>query len=498
MSNTRLSTLISQLIDYKGINPVISGLCNDSRLAKSGDLFLASKGSQSDGRFFIESAINHGAVAVAYEARDLSAAMQTVIARFESQLPLVPIVDLDAKLGLIARTFYQNPASNMHIIGVTGTNGKTSCAYFLTQALELLGKKAAMMGTIGNGPASALKESTHTTLFALPLQQYLYEFSQQKINYVTMEVSSHALHQHRVAAVPFEVALFTNLTLDHLDYHHTMEAYGEAKLKLFEWDSLKYAVINLDDDFSDKIIQIVSDDIKIIGVSLGGRTHARCWQILNAQNIKLTADETVALINDAPFKTPILGEYNLSNLLLVLGAMLALDIPSDQALSILGHLHEPPGRLTKIGGNGQAHVFIDYAHTPDALEKVLTVLKPLCKGQLWCVFGCGGDRDTSKRPLMAGIAQRYADHIIVTDDNPRTEDSKQIVHEIMQGFTQTERVIVQHDRTLAIEYAINQAEPNDFILIAGKGHEDYQIIGTHKYALSDHKIAQTALLQNLR
>lgn len=485
MLTQHLSTLLAGMAQIHGNDPIISGLSTDSRTAKPGDLFLASKGTQLDGRLFISDAIKRGVAAVVYEAEDFTSDIPGIIA--------IPVINLDEKIGIIAARFYQESAKDMHIMGVTGTNGKTSCAYFLTQALEWLGKQSAMMGTIGIGPIGALKESTHTTLCALPLQQQLYQLAQDQFEYVNMEVSSHALDQHRVSGVAFEIALFTNLTLDHLDYHHTMDAYGEAKLKLFEWSTLKYAVINLDDEFCEKIINKISDDIKIIGVSLRGKTHARCSQILHADHIKLTAEETFAQINDQDFKTTILGEFNLSNLLLVLGALLAYGFSFNDALSVLGKLHEPPGRLTKIGGNGKPLVFIDYAHTPDALEKVLTVLKPLCKGQLWCVFGCGGDRDNSKRPVMAEIAQRFADKVIVTDDNPRTEDPGQIVQQIMQGFKEAGTVTVEHDRTKAIQAAIQNAAPNDFVLIAGKGHEDYQIIGTHKHSLSDLKIAQDTL-----
>ncbi|MFA6037515.1 MAG: UDP-N-acetylmuramoyl-L-alanyl-D-glutamate--2,6-diaminopimelate ligase [Legionellales bacterium] len=491
-----LSALLSGLLDIHGNDPIISGLCTDSRIAKPGDLFIANKGTQSDGRLFIIDAIAHNVTAVVYEADDLTQAMQETITKYEHQLPMIALSDLDEKIGLIAQRFYQNPSKAMHIMGATGTNGKTSCAYFLTQAQELLGKKAAMMGTIGIGPSHALKESTHTTLCALPLQQHLYELAQEQFHYINMEVSSHALSQHRVSGVPFEVALFTNLTLDHLDYHHTMEEYGKAKLKLFKWESLKYAVINLDDEFSENVINTISDNVKIIGVSLRGRTHIRCAQILTADHIELSADQTCAQINGHAFKTAILGEFNLSNLLLVQGALIAFGFSFNDSIKVLSQLHEPPGRLTKIGGNGKPFVFIDYAHTPDALEKVLTVLKPLCKGQLWCVFGCGGDRDNSKRSLMANIAQTYADKVIVTDDNPRTEDPKQIVQQMMQGFKNPETVTIEHDRSKAIEYAIKNALPNDFVLIAGKGHEDYQIIGTHKHSLSDLKIAKESL-QNL-
>ncbi|MGA2655092.1 MAG: UDP-N-acetylmuramoyl-L-alanyl-D-glutamate--2,6-diaminopimelate ligase, partial [Gammaproteobacteria bacterium] len=477
MLNQHLSALLANIVAYDGADPMISGLCIDSRMAKPHELFLASRGTQQDGRMFIENAIQNGVAGVIYEAENLTPQIQDIIEKYKSQLPMIAIQHLDEKVGLIAQRFYQNPAQHMHLVGVTGTNGKTSCAYFLTEALELLGKKAAMMGTIGIGATSALKESSHTTLTALPLQQQLYELNQQQFKYINMEVSSHALDQHRVAHLPFEVALFTNLTLDHLDYHKTMQAYGEAKAKLFKWPSLKYAVVNLDDAFSNTIIDHISDKVKIIGVTLNGKTHARCDLLIQAQNIQLSADETTALViasarNLGEFKTPILGHFNLSNLLLVLGALLALEVPFNDALQVLQKIHEPPGRLTKIGGHHQAHVFIDYAHTPDALEKVLTVLKPLCQGQLWCVFGCGGDRDKSKRPIMARIAEQYANKVIVTDDNPRTENSEQIIADILQGLTQPKQAIIEHDRTKAIQYAIKHAAANDFVLIAGKGHED--------------------------
>lgn len=527
MNTINLHSLLSGIIDYQGPTLQIQGLCMDSRHAKAGDLFIALKGTHQDGRMFIAQAIAKEVAAVIYESDALDAKTQALITAHQTQLPLIPISHLHEKIGWIAAHFYQHPAAHMHMIGVTGTNGKTSCAYFLTQALALLGKHAAMMGTIGVGPFNALKKSTHTTLCALPLQQQLAQLQQEQMEYITMEVSSHALHQHRVAGIPFEIAMFTNLTLDHLDYHHSMQAYGEAKARLFQWKGLQYAVINLDDVFSEYIIYTISEDVHVTGVSLKNKTHARCDVLIQAHDISIGTEGIIAQITFSPFvhpslrkmsslslraqqsndgrrddscannhysfKSPILGEFNLSNLLLVLGALLAMGFPIDQSLSVLSQLQEPPGRLSKLGGGKKPYVFIDYAHTPDALEKVLAVLKPLCKGQLWCVFGCGGDRDKSKRPLMAEIAQRFADKIVVTDDNPRTEDPTQIVADIKQGFKDTQHVFIEHDRTKAIIHAISQAKTQDFILIAGKGHEDYQIIGEHKYPLSDLKIAQDAL-----
>lgn len=386
----------------------------------------------------------------------------------------------------------------MRIIGVTGTNGKTSCVYFLTQALTLLHKNAVMMGTIGVGHLGNLLESSHTTLPAVKLLPLLDDFLDDGVEFVSMEISSHALVQKRAADVLIEVAIFTNLTQDHLDYHHTMQAYGEAKALLFQFASLKYAVINLDDPFADTLIATIRASLPIIGVSVTGKTHARCVHMICARQIQFSAQDTRAIVsidqNDYPLATHLLGQFNILNLLCVLGALLALGFAPDSAVSVLSQLQEPPGRLTRIGDVGKTpSVFIDYAHTPDALEKVLAVLKALCPGKLWCVFGCGGDRDTGKRPLMAKIAEQYADHIIVTDDNPRTEASEKIIQEIVVGFARPEVVSTESNRKLAIEGAISAAGVNDFVLIAGKGHEDYQIIGTEKIPFSDKEIAQTIL-----
>lgn len=451
----------------------VKGLALDSRLVQPGDLFFACLGTHLDGRKFINEALQKGAIAVLVDQETGS---------FDVSLPVFPIQGLNQQISEIAARFYGNPAKALTIIGVTGTNGKTSCSHFIAAALKQLNIPCGVIGTLGSGLYGDLKLSSLTTPDAITIQKTLADFLAQGVTHVAMEVSSHSLDQGRVNAVPFYVGIFTNLTRDHLDYHGTMEAYGLAKQKLFEHPLLQYAVINIDDAFGKKIAHVAANkSIFTYGFDAEASVLASQLQ-LNLSGIQA---ELITPWGEGTLQSPLIGQFNISNLLAVLSALCLLEIPFDIALHCLAGLASVPGRMQALGGKNKPLVVVDYSHTPDSLEKALIALKKHCQGKLLCVFGCGGDRDRGKRPLMAKIAEQYADEVIVTDDNPRTEDSTQIVADIMQGFSEPDKIIVQHDRSKAIHNVIQCASAGDCVLVAGKGAETYQQIGDQKIPFSD-------------
>jgi len=380
------------------------------------------------------------------------------------------------------------------MLGVTGTNGKTSTVQLIAQALSLNEFTAGTIGTLGAGLYGKLVEGERTTPDVIAVHGYLADMRDAGATHVAMEVSSHALDQGRVDAVAFDVAVFTNLTRDHLDYHGTMEAYGEAKARLFSWPTLSSAVINLDDAYSEVLIEQLSDDINLIALSSRGHEAAN----LQAKNVRMNAggisfslcqDEEALSVN-----SPLLGRFNVDNLLAVAGSLVALDWPLARIAQVLPLLSPVGGRMNRVGGtNGKPLVVVDYAHTPDALEQALANLRSHTEGRLVCVFGCGGDRDKGKRSVMAAIAERGADVVIVTDDNPRTENGDGIVQDIQAGFSNLSRVLVQRDRAKAIAAAIRQADSTDVVLIAGKGHETYQEVYGIKTPFDDMVHARLSL-----
>jgi len=453
----KLSELLNKDIEQ---DVEIKGIQTDSRLIQSGDLFIAYVGEVQDGRQYIEQAIGKGAAAVSYEICDLPA----------YSIPCIPISNLKEKLGSIVAKFYHYPSKHLQVIGVTGTNGKTSVVHFLAQAFSLLGFKCGVLSTIGNGIYPDLKETQNTTAGAIEIQKNLAAFCQAGCDYVAMEVSSHGLEQHRVDGIEFETAVFTNLSRDHLDYHGSMENYAAAKEKFFQFPNLKNAVINAEDEFGKILIEKYSDKLNVIqtGYDLSVRF-------------------------DFSKNPHLIGKFNLSNLLAVANVLNLYKIPVEKITSILSQLKPPPGRMQTLGGNGKPLVVIDYAHTPDALKKALQALKENCGGKLWCLFGCGGDRDKGKRPMMAQVVEKYANYIVVTDDNPRTESPYQIIQQICEGFVSQEKIHVEPDRAKAIQYAISNASPDDIVLIAGKGHEDYQTIGKERHPFSDVEEVKNSL-----
>jgi UDP-N-acetylmuramoyl-L-alanyl-D-glutamate--2,6-diaminopimelate ligase len=466
----------------------VEGLQLDSRAVNKGDVFLALPGIHVDGRFYIDSAIAQGAAAVLVESKN-----EIEKITLHQQTPIIPVKSLTKKISAIAGDFYKNPSAHLSVIGVTGTNGKTTTTQFIAQALSLMNVTCGVMGTVGVGLPDALAPLSQTTPNAIDVQRYLAQLLQEGAKAVAMEVSSHGLDQHRVDGVQFHTALFTNLSRDHLDYHLTMEAYGQAKEKLFLHTELQRAVINFDDEFGLALATRIAPHIPTYTYSvLSSKADIYAKNTLfDERGIRATV---VTPWGEGELISPLLGEFNLSNLLGVLSVLCSYGYELNQGLDVLSKLTSVVGRMQRLGGkDAQPLIIVDYAHTPDALRNVLTTLRDHCAGKLWCVFGCGGDRDMGKRSLMGSMSESYADVIIITDDNPRFEKSDKIISQILDGIKNKQDVVVKGNRAEAIAYAVACADVNDVVLIAGKGHEQYQEVSGIKTPFSDVIHAQAAL-----
>jgi UDP-N-acetylmuramoyl-L-alanyl-D-glutamate--2,6-diaminopimelate ligase len=468
----------------------VSDLTLDSRQVRPGSLFLALPGLHVHGLEFAEDAAKRGASAVLWEPRGEATLPALPPAVFTAAVP-----HLSGLVGRIADRFFNWPSSHLNVVGITGTNGKTTCAYLLAQCLERLGHAAAYMGTIGWGRPAALNEPTHTTPDAVTVHRALAQLRASGVREVAMEVSSHALDQGRVDAVHFQTAAFTNLTRDHLDYHGTMLEYGAAKAKLFQLPELKHVVLNVGDEFGRSLARNYAGSASLIAVcARAGDSGWLADRALHATQVRMELTG-ISMDLDGSFgrvalKTRLMGRFNAENSLIVIACLLARGVSLNEAADALGFATPAPGRMEVLNA-GAAHqptVVVDYAHTPDALAKALSAAREHCPGALWCVFGCGGDRDAGKRPVMGAIADELADQIIVTDDNPRSEDPQAITAAILSGINaHAARVI--HDRGEAIATALKEAHAVDVVLIAGKGHEDYQIYGQTRRSFSDRSEA---------
>ncbi len=483
----RLDDLLSGFADSgKFADTVVCGLSMDSRSIASGDAFVALQGSREHGVAFAPAALASGAAIVLAEtAPEASAA--TVGG------DVLWVEGLREKLGTIAARFYADPSRNLRISGVTGTNGKTSVVQLIAQALTILGRRAATIGTLGAGLHGALDAGERTTPDAISQQRLLASFVEAGATDVAMEVSSHALDQGRVNGVGFRIAVFTNLSRDHLDYHGDMAAYAAAKQRLFEVPGLKAAIVNVDDPFGRQLVSSMSDKLGILRYSMKADEAE-----IRAVEIETQANGLRFLLltpwGERRIESKLLGRFNVANLMAVVGSLGALGHSFDEICSAIPGLDPVHGRMSRLGGDsGQPLVVVDYAHTPDALEQALSSLRAHCSGDLICVFGCGGERDIGKRPQMAEIAERLADKVIVTDDNPRGESGDAIVAAIMKGFTDPNDIIVERDRGKAIVRAIRDSRDSDIVLIAGKGHEPYQDVGGVHHAFDDLDIARRAL-----
>ncbi len=475
----------------------------DSRRVAPGDVFVAAPGAipgkSADGRSFIDAAVGRGAIAVIVEADGWQSR--------EVGVPVLPVANLRRVLGQLAARFYALPSEGLLGIGVTGTNGKTSCSQWVAQLLTLAGTRCAVIGTVGSGfPGAMQPDATLTTPDAITLQRAVRRFAHDGARALAMEVSSIGLDQGRVNGMKFDVALFTNLTRDHLDYHGTMERYEAAKTILFDWPTLTDAVINLDDAAGQRLAERLSSRARAGGVRITGYTAQRApapgavARLLSADDLRATPEGLAFAIRGNgsahAVSVPLVGEFNVSNLLGVVGVALACGVDVERACALLPQLMPPPGRMQRFGGNGAPLVVVDYAHTPDALDKALAALRPMAqarRGRLWIVCGAGGDRDPGKRAPMGLAGARGADRVVITSDNPRTEDPARIIADVAAGVPAGTAIDQIADRAQAIAHAVQAAAAEDIVLIAGKGHEDYQDAGGVKRPFSDVDEARVAL-----
>lgn len=456
----------------------------DSRVAASGDLFVAINGHAVDGRRFIPQAIAQGVAAVIAEAE--GEAEDGQITEMHG-VPVIYLAQLTERLSALAGRFYQQPGEKLRLIGVTGTNGKTTTTQLLAQWAQLLGETGAVMGTVGNGLYGHLIPAENTTGSAVDVQHTLNTLVEKGATLAAMEISSHGLVQHRVAALPFAAAAFTNLSRDHLDYHGDMAQYEAAKWRLFAEHMVAQSIINADDEVGRRWLQKLPDAVAVtMENNLQPGCHGR-W--LKATEVNYHDNGATLRFEsswgEGEIESRLMGAFNVSNLLIALGTLLALDY-SLADLIATGNLLQPvTGRMEVFTAPHKPTVVVDYAHTPDALEKALQAARLHCKGKLWCVFGCGGDRDKGKRPLMGAIAEQFSDVVVITDDNPRGEDPAAIVADILSGLLDAGRARVVAGRAQAVTNTVMQAQEGDIVLVAGKGHEDYQIVGNRRLDYSD-------------
>ena len=477
------------------VSSEVTSVSMDSRGVNKGALFIATAKEVKHRALHFKEAIEKGAKAILFDQL-LPLSEKEIDCIALAKVQAIQVIDLGEKVGEIAARFFGHPSLALTIIAITGTNGKTSVSHFIAQCLESSDHACGLIGTMGAGYLYGLTDSGMTTPSPITIQANLAAFCHQKTSYVVIEASSHALDQGRLNSVAVDVAVFTNLSRDHLDYHKNLKAYHEAKKSLFDFDSLKTVVINMDDEFGVSLIDDLASrkELAVITYSCGPKDMTLQAKDIEAslKSIKFT------LANKAEagqVECNVLGHFNIDNLLAAAGSLLAIKIPFKTVLNLINQCHDINGRMEMLGNHDKTCVVIDFAHTPDALEKALMSLRHVMhrEGQLWCVFGCGGERDFGKRPLMGSIAEQYADRIVLTTDNPRSESNKTIVAEILKGIRNQGKLHIEHDRKLAIGYAIKDAKHEDIILIAGKGHEQYQEIEGKRHSFSDKEIALSAL-----
>ena len=479
MCITSVSTLLQGIMDVPSVFDVtIHGLQTDSRSVRTGDAFVALAGAGTPAEHYVDQAIAAGATAIlleAVEARECHERQGALI---------VPVIGLRAQLGRVATRFFEHPSRHLRVIGVTGTNGKTSVTEYVSQLLRETGTPCGVLGTLGYGMPGSMQPATHTTPDVVQVNRVLSRIHRDGGRAAVMEVSSHALDQGRIDKLTMTGAVFTNLTRDHLDYHGTMEAYGEAKARLFQREELHFSVINFDDPFGRQLYRQLEGLCDRVRYSLH-EAQTELW----LKEFTPTESGFRALVDgqwgEFELQVPLLGSFNASNVLASLATVLTLGVPLDRAVDACSRLTPPPGRLERFTAADGRHVVVDYAHTPDALANALAALRPHAKGRLICVFGCGGDRDPGKRPEMAAEAEKRADLVIVTDDNPRSEDPAGIAADIVKGFSGEHSYRVVHDRAQAIAEAVALAGPEDLVLVAGKGHEAWQEVAGQKLPFSD-------------
>lgn len=486
----KLHELITALHYFRGLpkeNPEITTIEVDSRMVKLGSLFICLVGHQVDGHDYVEEAIKNGAVAIITQKE------------INVNVPVIKVRSTTRTLATLANAFYDNPTAKMQMIGITGTNGKTSVAHLINDVLQTYGQKTGLIGTTGIKIGSEEFESRNTTPDALILQRMFHHMVEAQVETAIMEVSSHALHMGRVHGCQYDITVFTNLTQDHLDYHKTMDAYRQSKSLLFsqlgngfDYQRPKYAILNVDDSATTEYIVATQAMVITYGIDKDAD--------LQAQDIQVTSSGTKFRLNaygvEKDVNIKLVGKFNVYNILATIGATLTVGAELDFIIDALSEIKGVPGRFELVDVGQDFTVIVDYAHTPDGLENVLRTIQEFTKGNVFCVIGCGGDRDKTKRPIMAQIANQLADHLILTSDNPRTEDPLTILKDMEAGIEGHDHQIII-DRREAIYLAINQAHVDDVILIAGKGEETCQIIGDEILAFDDRLVAQGAIKAKL-
>ncbi|VAW91844.1 UDP-N-acetylmuramoylalanyl-D-glutamate--2,6-diaminopimelate ligase [hydrothermal vent metagenome] len=485
-----LTSVVSVPVEY---DVDVNNLQLDSRQVKQGDVFIAIQGEVVNGMDYIDSAIKAGAVAILWEAK--TNAIPFAWSKNNEQakrIPLIAINDLKLKLGGLASLFYGNPSAMLDIVAVTGTNGKTSCVNFIAQSLGKE-KKCGLIGTLGIGIYPGIVAGLYTTPDVVTMHKTLADFVDSHADYAAVEVSSHALAQGRVDEVRFDVAVFTNLTQDHLDYHGTMDDYLKEKIKLFQMPNLKTAIVNVNDRYGLDIIKsTVAKNIITYGIDAAINSPD-----IYATDIQCVNGYTEFVLNTkqgfVPIVSSLVGDFNISNLLAISAYLQLHGYSLDRIAENISTIESVAGRMQKINVTGFPLVIIDYAHTPDALKQVLDTLSKQFKDNLTCVFGCGGERDKDKRSKMGEVASTYADTIVLTNDNPRGESAEDIIKHINQGIGDKAKVIIELDRKKALELAIKATSPHGCVLVAGKGHEDYQIIGNTRFEFNDVKVVEEIL-----
>lgn len=503
--NVALAALLPDLELGAAANLIVRNLCLDTRQLKAGDAFVALAGIKVDGRNFIAKAIELGAAAIFVEADKNWQGIDWLGA-----VPVIAVDDLPSRISEIAGHFFGEPSKKIQLIGVTGTNGKTTCTLLAAQLLARLQNKSAVIGTVGYGlldvsavaplaqQINLLASTGLTTPDPISLQRILNELVSGGASSIAIEVSSHSLQQKRVAGLQFTSAIFTNLSQDHLDYHGDLQSYGNAKAQLLQMPKLQTAIINIDDDWASSLEKKIPSGVNVIRYSTSKITDVYATAVeLHAQGVRAHIQTPWG---EADVNSPLLGQFNLSNLLAVIAAIGAQGFSLQQMLPLIAQLEPAPGRMQLVTVDQAAQeiqVIVDYAHTPDALENTLTAIHQHKAGRVWTVFGCGGDRDKTKRPQMGRIAERLSDYVIVTNDNPRSEEPSSIAAEIIRGMNHPSGCLVIADRAQAIDFAVQQAKAGDIVLIAGKGHEDYQIFANQTLPFSDSKHARISLQRRI-
>lgn len=495
-NSKRYTRLFSELIpagvdlpSYK--DRPIQSVQIDSRKVKVGDLFLAVQGVTSDGRQYIQDAIDKGAAAVLAEAGIQASDLLSL----KSDVPVIEVDSLGDKVGEIAAKFFGQPSQAMSVVGITGTNGKTTVSYLLAQAFDLLQESCGLVGTLGWGFARGgkLNRTINTTPDPVSLQKILFDLNEEGAKFAAMEVSSHGLEQGRLSGTVFKTGVLTNISHDHLDYHGSMEAYVAAKGKLLSWPGVEQLVINTDDVYCRQLLADLAAGPSVLtyGLDYAQRPDITANNIVLGDNgIEFNLLYLGAVI---PIEAKLYGRFNVANLLAVAAVLFQFGYSAEQVQQVIAELNAPVGRMQQFKGKTGPRVIVDYAHTPDALEKLLAAVREHSDGAITTVFGCGGDRDASKRPLMGKIAEQWSEGLVLTNDNPRSEDPKKIVHEIEAGLTGTVPLTIKLDRSIAIQTAIYTAKENDVVVVAGKGHENYQDIDGSRMAFSDIELVRKTL-----